>query len=752
MSREVINDLHTKLTLMGKLHAAHASVNNPSEPVPSASSAIRYSASVPAVRTATSPPAGSFPKALSAFADMMANWQTNVDANASMVLPDDLWNTVFHQAYQDVGPARLLSDAWDKYKTSVMKMNENAVSTTDKAAVLLLLNNALGRVHSSTFPDTINALLATASPLHKFQEAVTLVRGVNTYDSRDHGTRTRTLEQAVWAVTNFTIPDPDPRLLTWDTFLSSSDNQSGVDPKLGTRMGLKYLYSTASAKLAKYLRDAAAAINKVRQDLSPTRDKAPLAKELQKVVTALTTLVGKILDMQSGASFEANSKDLVQLLFAIITTYSDALPDVRSNRGTSNWSQNKGMTTTGDDLTNWVSGKGADGVTRHEEAASRSGYHLTTTQDGKAPGYVSEGILYRAPDINRMRGYLEAAKGFLATVGGDDAFLTSLGRLGTMAMASVREVNAESDKLSQAKNGEVLMEVKRRAWSEHKAVIMRSYARGVHNLVGRFVRVHAEFAVHHNRAALRYMEYWRSLAAPIEHIKLYYEALAHIVKSAADKLHDAAGLVKDIFNDADVSAGVMDVHAAKIQESFTDLSAYITNASGRIRSMMTGTGPTLLDLLTDPQAIAVYALKIVRGVTALLAATIASHAFRAIYAQRVYEQQTDPPSPFLLLLILAGVELGITLVVAGIVFAVARITASSPDTPINTALVSVWLADVAMTTAIIYAISAVLAAVIQRKKYFRYYQEGDRGVRALTSLVLWTYMIVLLLPMFRLAG
>jgi dolichyl-phosphate-mannose--protein O-mannosyl transferase len=78
-------------------------------------------------------------------------------------------------------------------------------------------------------------------------------------------------------------------------------------------------------------------------------------------------------------------------------------------------------------------------------------------------------------------------------------------------------------------------------------------------------------------------------------------------------------------------------------------------------------------------------------------------------------------------------------------------SANNTRFPVNSVFLKSYLIDWLCTTVVIFAISALIAEVMRKKKYFRYRYEGERGIRALKTIVFYVSMIILLLPFFRLS-
>lgn len=783
MSQSLLQDAKTKLVLLSDLMSAHGEIKSDSSSTPT--SGLLYAPSPSSLGSVAKASNATKPDVLVKCAATLVRWQTRVKSLNDGMTEDDL-RKVIAKAYEDVDLIQKVSKAWMEWKT---KEDNIAAAQPTKAvqdAVMAELNglqNYAADVKEQKIADRFSeklkvCLSSSSGKLYKFfRPAYDIMRQVkdpksigssssaydeygrlrNTrdrIDSKSIDDNTRLIEQARDSVATASILDSDADHSAWTWMQYINSTEWTESPDIARHIGTENLHQWITPTLVQYLRATIDALNAFRKSIPTSIPNKALLDNLTKLVNTLATLMDRA-SSSSNTIMKDICADSIRQLGEFGTTFSINIPEGKKAKatalpGSSNYAESIASTFGGFSAAALKPG-GANEDSAAMEAAAKAGvklgYAVQQAQDGSQV-YVSEGMLYRCPDTARMNAYIKAADSFDKAMH-ESGLTDNVDLITKRATSSVESVVAAIS--TDAPDEEVLLNRQRDMQAEHLLTVVQGYTREVHGMSARFLRTHSAFSVHHNRSALRYMRYWRTLGLKADQIKRYFDRMDAIVAKAVTDLGTVRQSVESLFTNSIVEQGMTNKQIIRVQEMGSALREYSHRVEERIISMYTGPGPSFLDTFSDPQAITVYALKIVRGITALLAASIASRAFRAIYAQKVYVEQTDPPSPFLFLLMFAGVELGITLVIAGLVFIAARLTASSPDSPINADLVKVWLGDVVMTTCVIYSVAAVLAAVIQRKKYFRYYQEGDRGVRALSTLLLWTYVIILLLPMYRLA-
>jgi hypothetical protein len=158
----------------------------------------------------------------------------------------------------------------------------------------------------------------------------------------------------------------------------------------------------------------------------------------------------------------------------------------------------------------------------------------------------------------------------------------------------------------------------------------------------------------------------------------------------------------------------------------------------------------------DPQILLLYALKALRVGCAAFAIRVAGTWFQARYDRAVYGYGADaragvPPTPLMFVGVALGIELCATLTILLLLLATRAVVGAGDDRfPVDTAFVRAWAVDVLATTLLVGVIAVIMASVVRNRVYFRYAYEGDRGVRALQTMVFVVYCIILVLPLYRL--
>ena len=288
----------------------------------------------------------------------------------------------------------------------------------------------------------------------------------------------------------------------------------------------------------------------------------------------------------------------------------------------------------------------------------------------------------------------------------------------------------------------------------------KQFCESIRASVMRFMRMHYAFVTRRHRDGLRYMHYWMQLketldAAAVDDLTQYMELKEAIVgtcqKWIVNETRNQVTQAYD-YKPADSKLSLNDSQELEVQNRVRELLSWLGEQTEKLTSLYARGRPPLLDSATDPQLIAIYVLKVIRVGIAWYSLRISASFFQSMYDRAVYTEQTDPPSS----LYFVGMVLGLDLACNVIVLALLKFTSlvfSDPTSgfPIDSQLLSAWMLDYGLSTLVVAVVSIIIAVVVQRKKYFRFKYEGDRGVRAMQQMILYVYCVLMFIPFFRLA-
>jgi hypothetical protein len=123
-----------------------------------------------------------------------------------------------------------------------------------------------------------------------------------------------------------------------------------------------------------------------------------------------------------------------------------------------------------------------------------------------------------------------------------------------------------------------------------------------------------------------------------------------------------------------------------------------------------------------------------------------------MYTDRVYDKNAEPPHPAVMIAIFLGVDAAFVAITAVILSIVKNLLSNGLGTfPIDDYLFSRWGLDYFLSTIVIAIIALIMSDVVGKRKYFRYRFEGERGIRALETMVRYSAGVIILLPFYRMA-
>lgn len=160
-----------------------------------------------------------------------------------------------------------------------------------------------------------------------------------------------------------------------------------------------------------------------------------------------------------------------------------------------------------------------------------------------------------------------------------------------------------------------------------------------------------------------------------------------------------------------------------------------------------------MDVVMDMQFVFVYAMKVVRFGFIYLALFLAERIFENMYSTQVFTQNKDPPNLLIMLGIFLGIEAGMFVIIM-IIIALVMYIWKTPDNSflVDSSVLLRLLVDYAASTLMIFAIGAIVAHIIMRKKYFRYKLEGLRGIRAFQEVMIGISGIMTVIPFFMMVA
>lgn len=161
----------------------------------------------------------------------------------------------------------------------------------------------------------------------------------------------------------------------------------------------------------------------------------------------------------------------------------------------------------------------------------------------------------------------------------------------------------------------------------------------------------------------------------------------------------------------------------------------------------------MFELLKDTQFQFLYLFKVIRYFFAFASLYLAEKIFEELYIRRVFVENKDPPNILAFIGIFIGLEVGFHLMIFLILVLVKHLfKRESNNFVIDNEFLGKLLIDYIVSLIVIFIFTAIIAGIVQKKKYFRYNLEGMRAIRALKEIALSIIAVLILIPYFQLLG
>ena len=306
-------------------------------------------------------------------------------------------------------------------------------------------------------------------------------------------------------------------------------------------------------------------------------------------------------------------------------------------------------------------------------------------------------------------------------------------------------------------------------------VALKTYIKNVKRVVARYAQKHSDFVMWSNRRALEYMLKWVSVPADAMQAKKddngnsvpvvdadtkkildeYFVLLSKLAGRVGDTMGKATQASLSIFTSSSGSDYIAILNRDETmleiaQKAVDGLEASLVATQAKLIRMYSPAGYSALDILKDPAFIALYIVKSFRVLLLWISLVFAKGFFMPLYNDSVYVRNVNPPNAMWFVLIFLAIDLGLNVAMYVLLMTLKFIFKTKDNIfPIDDHVMFAVLVDYGISTLMIASLSLIVASVIQRKKYFRYRYEGERGVRALTEMLFWIDSTILFIPFFR---
>lgn len=592
----------------------------------------------------------------------------------------------------------------------------------------------------------------------------------------------------------------DPRRVTFEDFLRYSEGggratttAAGKPPPpplitaeqaelVRNKLTTTHLYQTLGmalamsvgdmrALIADYLR-AASSYESGRGSSGSGSGSSQAFAQQKAAVQSLDQVLGQCesqLSFPTGGGPPAVLRDAAQKLGAQVV--HDALDQGKGNKVASASGSGSG------------SGSGSSGAWGALAFSSGSSSGSASQQGmGQGGGLPGLGFLFRRVDAERVGRHLDQLERFQAEAADANTGMfvaTQANRLAETVLDLERQARAiggggggldDAGVSTGASEGEMALRV--RALGKQKMAAAKTFAHGVRASAAAYATMHLRFVAERHGEAMRYMRYWDDLVranakdekalqamgldeAVRGAIKEHKGLVARLVKDAREVLADKVRRkVTEAQRTSLASSGeprLDDAQQAEVDRRLDQLSEWLVDRSERVEDTYLRGSLTLIESVTDPTTLMLYALKAVRLAIASAALNVAAGTFTAMYVRCVYTLDVPPPNPAVMVALALGLDAALSAIVLLVLYTAMRIfKAPDNDFPVDSALLWAWAHDYFAATLAVGALSLIVGEVVRSKKYFRFKYEGERGIRAMREMMWYVYCVLLPIPFYRL--
>jgi hypothetical protein len=380
-----------------------------------------------------------------------------------------------------------------------------------------------------------------------------------------------------------------------------------------------------------------------------------------------------------------------------------------------------------------------------------------------------ENFLFRTIDNDQLELYVEQMTAFCDRVMADetlgnkmeDANKQLMDRL-TELDKSIKSGTGPDDGEGGAGAGSV---ASKQSVRDLKLNAIKAYISTMRQIINDFANLNVRFLLEQHRDALSYIMYWdekmqvnKDIGDSVSRsfVKNYVDTRNKLVEfikqSVVDKvLSDANSTASIVLKPTEGSVRFDEKKEREVFKLFEEYSDWAEKRGMWIINVHLNGTLTWVDVLMSQVFLVSYAIKLVRIVLMWLSLRIAYSIFQQkMQSDPLASYSRNPPSPLYFLaaffLLDAAMNCGLLLVLL-----LASWLMSSPADPLIER--NLWVAiiiDYAASFVVMSVVSVAIAMVIKDKRFFRYRYDPSTGVRALKDLMFNAFVVILMIPFFRL--
>ena len=486
-----------------------------------------------------------------------------------------------------------------------------------------------------------------------------------------------------------------------------------------------------------------------------------IRKQLQKKLDSLSDAAIKVTGKGSGGSNPSNETVTIKAVISNLDSLEHISMNIDSTevirilgtflaglRGKDGVMDNMSIVTREDDGNIKMNSFSASGKTRNREPPRPGSF-----------AWRRSGILFRTIDTQVLNHFVQQIKSFRQRV--EEA---SLNTFISAARANLIQKMANLDLyyLDTVKQTDANKVLVKQSTRKLKMNAFMSYVKTIRGLIKRFVRTNVSFVTEQHRNAYEYVSYWNARAEGTSDVRMVNNECRALLKEYFNTRDSIVSFVNELIMDETIrdvrsaltTVGMSGLHLDTSQEralvdTFDRLVMWIDQRGQIVSNMHLQGKQPLGEIVMSQIFIMAYGMKGLRFAIAWYALRVAGKYFQKMYDARVYAYEQDPPSVWKFIGIFVLVDIVMNSVIFG-VLQVANMLLSDTSSPlVDPIIMKALVVDYVLVTGVVLALAGVIGNIVKNKKYFRYKYEGDRGIRAMQTMIMNVYGVIILVPFFR---
>lgn len=380
-----------------------------------------------------------------------------------------------------------------------------------------------------------------------------------------------------------------------------------------------------------------------------------------------------------------------------------------------------------------------------------------------------ENFLYRTIDNDQLELYVDQMTSFCDRVISDESLVNKMEDANKQLMDRLTDLDKSiksrvgmDDGQGGAGAGSV---ASKQSVRDLKLNAIKAYITTMQRIVNDFANLNVRFLLEQHRDALSYIMYWdekmqvnKDIGDSVSRnlVKNYIDTRNKLVEyikvNIMDKvMADANSTANLVLKATEGSVRFDEKKEREIFKLFENHADWVEKRGMWIINVHLNGTLTWVDILMSQVFLVSYAIKLIRILLMWVSLRIAYSVFeQKIQSDPLASYSRNPPSPLYFLAVFFLVDLAMNCGLLLVLLLASWLMSDPADPLIQRNLWVAIIIDYAATLLVMSVVAVAIAMVIRDKRFFRYRYDPSTGVRALKDLMFNAFIVILMIPFFRL--